>query len=194
MSRRNGSRKSAKAIQKAREEERQRKKQDKREMTEIQQAFQSQGDPGGSVIRELLSDDDITRGGPEDLDEVTIAKIENLLGQDVLLANLTSAQENDIRYKLEVLKYKVLGCHPPDQSEIQGPIRAYLWDDPMEDLNALTQQERLLIDDLFETLKARVTRGREGFERKQQNTSIALSESGREESTDSGGMFTGLFD
>lgn len=192
MSQRNG--RSAKAIKKAREEERRKKKKDRREQTEIQQAFQSQGSPEGSVIRELLSDDDITRGGPEDLQEVTISKIENLLGQDVLLANLTKAQENDLRYKLEVIRYKVLGSHPPSESEIQGPIRAYLWDDEMEDLNALTQQERLIIDDLFETIKARVTRGREGFERKQQNTSIALSESGGEETKDSGGMFTGLFD
>lgn len=192
MSQRNG--RSAKAIKKAREEERRKKKKDRREQTEIQQAFQAQGSPEGSVIRELLSDDDITRGGPEDLQEVTISKIENLLGQDVLLANLTKAQENDLRYKLEVIRYKVLGSHPPSESEMQGPIRAYLWDDEMEDLNALTQQERLIIDDLFETLKARVTRGREGFERKQQNTSIALSESGGEENKDSGGMFTGLFD
>lgn len=192
MSKRNGQ--SRKAIKKAREEQRRKKKKDRREQTEIQQAFQSQGNPERSVIRELLSDDDITRGGPEDLQEVTISKIENLLGQDVLLANLTRAQENDLRYKLEVIRYKVLGSHPPSESEIQGPIRAYLWDDEMEDLNALTQQERLIIDDLFETIKARVTRGREGFERKQQNTSIALSESGGEESKDSGGMFTGLFD
>jgi hypothetical protein len=183
------------AVRKAREKERERKKADRREQQEIQQAFAAQNDSDTSVIRELLSDDDITAGGPEDLQEVTIAKIENLLGQDVLLANFTSAQENDIRFKLEVLRYKVLGTHPPSESEIQGPLRAYLWDDEMEDLHSLTQQERLIIDDLFETLKARVTRGREGFERKQQNTSIALSESAsNEERNGSDGIFTGLFD
>lgn len=189
----NGAR-DAEAVRKARERERQRKKQDRREQQEIQQAFAASESPDTSVIRELLSDDDITAGGPEDLQEVTIAKIENLLGQDVLLANLTHAQENDLRYKIEVLRYKILGSHPPEESEMTGALRAFVWNDEMEDLKPLSQQERLIVDDLLETLKARVTRGREGFERKQQNTSIALSESGGEESEASGGMLTGLFD
>jgi len=92
------------------------------------------------------------------------------------------------------LKYKVIGCHPPDNSAITGKTRAFLYDDPMEELEPLTQQERILIDEFFETLKTRATRGREGFERKQINTRIAQTRTEQESSNDNKGGFRGLFE
>jgi len=110
-----------------------------------------------------------------------------------VLGNLTEAQEHDARHKLEVMKLKVLGMHPPPDSGIQGRYRAFLLDDEDEALDALTQQERILIDELFETLKTRFTRGRGGFERELIETNIARTETGQDESEDDSGGLTGLF-
>jgi hypothetical protein len=93
-----------------------------------------------------------------------------------VLANLTDAQEHDKRFWLEVQKIKVKGAHPPEDSAITGPALAFFSNDEMEELKPLTQQERLLIDDFFETMKDRATRGRGGFERKQINTNISRAE------------------
>lgn len=176
------------------QEEREKQREFKREQQTIQQAFNADSELDRTFIEEILSSDDVTAGSADDLQEVTVAKIKSLMGRDPILANMTSAQEHDIRFKLEVLKYKVLGSHPPDDSSIKGKTRAFLYDDPMEQLEPLTQQERILIDEFFETLKTRATRGREGFERKQINTRIAQTRTEQDSNNSQKGGFTGLFD
>lgn len=173
--------------------ERERQRDFQREQQTIQEAFNQNGDVDRTFIEEILSSEDIKAGDATDLQEVTIAKIQSLIGRDPILANYTGAQEHDIRFKLEVLKYKVLGCHPPDESVIAGGVRAFLFDDEMEELKPLTQQERVLIDEFFEALKTRATRGREGFERKQINTRIAQTQT-QQQNSESNKSFRGLFD
>jgi hypothetical protein len=85
-----------------------------------------------------------------------------------------------------------MAVHPPEESCITGATRAFLYDDEMEELQPLTQQERLVIDEFIETIKAMVTRGRGGFERKQMNTSIAQTET-KKESTQSDSKWQSLF-
>lgn len=173
-------------------EERQQQRDHDREQHLLREAFNRNGNASQNFIKELLNSEDIVTGGAEDLQEVTVAKIESMLSSNWVLANLTDAQEHDIRYKLEVIKYKVLGAHPPEESVITGPVRAFIFDDPMEDLQPLTAQERILIDELFETLKGRITRGRGGFERKQMNTNIAETRTQKDKEQKS--AFRGLFD
>lgn len=170
------------------QEERERQRQFQREQATVQEAFRQDGGVDRSFIEEILSSDDISAGDADDLQEVTIAKIQSLVGRDPVLANYTDAQEHDIRYKLEVLKYKVIGCHPPDSSQITGAVRAFLYDDEMEELEPLTQQERVLIDEFFEALKTRATRGREGFERKQINTRIAQTQTEQQSNDQNDGI------
>lgn len=177
----------------AREEERLEDRRNfQRDQQRIQQAFNSDGEVSRNYLNELLDNEELTTGEPGTLQTVTVAKIQNLLTRDWVLANLTDAQEHDIRFKLEVIKIKVLGMHPPEDSVITGAIRAFLFDDEMEELHPLSSQERILIDDLFETLKARATRGRGGFERQQLNTSIAESRTQDNREDESGGL-VGLF-
>lgn len=172
--------------------EREREREHEQKQRSLQNAFNQDGGLDRNFIDELLKSDDLTTGEADDLQEVTVAKIQNMLSRDWVLANLTSAQEHDIRYKLEVIKHKVYGMHPPQESAITGKTRAFLYDDAMEELQPLSPQERVLIDDLFESLKGRITRGRDGFERKQMNTNIAETKTHRGDD-DSGGGLSGLF-
>jgi len=186
--------------QKAREDALERQKDHKMQMQEeqaaLRDAFNADGQLEPGVIRELTSADDIAVGeGGRDgqiLQAGTVAKISNMLSRDWVLANLTDAQEHDIRFKLEVMKLKIIGMHPPEEG-ISGNLRAFLMDDPSEQLQPLTQQERILIDELFETLKSRISRGRAGFERKQQNTSIAQTQRNESDDDDRGSSGWGLF-
>jgi hypothetical protein len=162
-----------------------------KEKAGLQNALNSQGDVSEGLIRELVSDSDIDIGEGEHEQTRTVAKLQNLLARDWVLSNLTEAQEHDARYKLEVLRVKITGIHPPEGG-ITGPTRAFLMDNPEEELEPLTQQERLLIDELIETLKTRFARSRGGFEREQQNTDIARTETGEtgEDDATSWGLFS----
>jgi hypothetical protein len=172
--------------QKEAQKERERERKHQEDQRRIAAAFNDQGELSAGLIEELLDSDDVRVGDHSDLQEATVGKIQSMLSKQWMLANLTDAQEHDIRFKLEVVKLKILGAHPPENSTITGPTRAFLYDDEMENLKPLSTQERLLIDELIETIKAMCTRGREGFERKQMNTSIARSESEDGEEEESG--------
>jgi hypothetical protein len=175
------------------EEQREHERTMREKQAAMQEAFGGADGISKTAIEGMLSAEDISVGGPDDLQEKTVAKIQSLLSRDWVLANLTEAQEHDARHKLEVMKLKVLGMHPPPDSGIQGQYRAFLLDDEDENLDALTQQERILIDELFETLKTRFTRGRGGFERELIETNIARTETGEDEPEDDSGGLTGLF-
>lgn len=189
--RRNGKRQ--KQALKQRQQEREEQRQFEREQRSLQEAFREDGKMSENYIEELLDNSELVVGGTDDLQEVTVAKIQSLLSRDVVLGNHTEAQEHDIRWKLEVMRIKITGMHPPEDSCVTGATRAFLFDDEMEELQPLTQQERMLVDDLIEALKARITRSREGFERQQMNTSIAESHTKTDDTADTGGgLFRGL--
>lgn len=170
-------------IRKQREE---REENRQREQQKIREAFNQQGELSQGWMEDLLDTDDLE----EELDPATVRKIQGLLNKQWIIANLSDAETHDRTYKLEVMKRKILATHPPTESRMTGKIRAFLHDDPWEELHPLTQHERNQIDQVITTLQNMVTRSRGGFERKQQQTSIAKTEQERrEEDSDSGGFW-----
>jgi hypothetical protein len=183
------------------EERRREKKRDRqykaktaRQKQELQRAFAGETEDGKAFIDQLISSQDLKGGHAEELQEETVAKIRNLLSRDWVVANLSGAQEHEIRHRIEVLKIKVLGMHPPPESYNTGKMRAFLLDDEDAKLEPLADEHRILIDELFETVKARITRGRDGFERELMRTNIARSETAVDEQDEQGssGLFGGL--
>lgn len=152
---------------------------------------QLQFDSGGRLSREFIE----SLINTDKLQSQTVELMRNYLDRNWMLANLTEAEAHDQRFKLDVMQIKILGQHPPQESSIVGPIRAFLFDDEQEDLMPLTAAERNVIDSFFDSLKAIVTRGRGGFERKLIQTEVRESktESSRERGKKSGGRFKGLF-
>jgi len=187
-------------VREQREREFRKRQKANRQQQELQQAFNADGTMSESYIDSLITSSDLDTGravqdpsSVEGLQSRTVAKLSNLLSRDWVLANLTDAQEHDIRNKLEVMQLKVIGMHPPQGSRLTGEMRAFLLDDEQEQLQPLSQHERILIDELFESLKARLTRGRQGFERKQLNTTIAESRTETDTDDSNDGMLGGLF-
>lgn len=171
-------------------EQQERQEESKQRQAALQQAFNANGDLSRGFIETIVSKEDLEIGAPEGVSnsdavtEATVAKLQNMLSRDWVLGNLTAAQEHDARNKAEVLKLKIEDMHPPADSHLQGEVRQFYHDGDAEArLTTLSAQERLLIDELVETLKTRFGRGREGFERKQENTSISRAETDTEEAS-----------
>ena len=177
----------ARKEQKRRERQRKEERADEKEQRRLQQAFNQQGNLDRGWMKEILNTDDLE----QHLDEFELNKVRALINRQWVLANLTDAQTHDRWYKLEVMKLKIYGSFPPDESVIQGPIRAALYDDEMEQLTSLTAEQRNTIDQIIASLQNMLTRSKEGFERKQINTNIARTE--REQTENEGGKKLGIF-
>lgn len=169
------------------ERERQRKYESEQER--LRQAFNSEGKLDRGWMREILNTDDLEQY----LDEYELDKVRALINRQWVLANLSDAQTHDRWYKLDVMKLKIYGEFPPDESVVQGPLRAVLMNDETEVLTSLTAEQRNIIDQIILSLQNMVTRSTGGFERKQINTNIARTEREDTENEDGGGKKFGLF-
>lgn len=175
----------AEQIEQQREKQFERQKQ----QTALQQAFNDQGELKESWMEDILDVDELTKR----LQPNTIAHIQGSINKQMILSNLSSAQVHDRWWYLEIMKYKIYSVHPPEDSLITGKTRAFLMDDPQEELMPLSQQERNTIDQIIRTLQNAITRSKGGFERKQLNTSINRAETEGKQQEESSGMFSGLF-
>lgn len=169
--------------------ERERQREHQKEQMELQEAFQREGQVTGSMVEEILDMDEVK----ESLNEFERDKVRGLLNTHLVLANFSDAEAHDRWLKLEVIKYKILGSFPPQESCIQGPVRAFLFDDASENLTALTPEQRNAIEQIIMTLQHMVTRSKGGFERKQLNTDYAATLNERPGEDDSKGRLRGLF-
>jgi hypothetical protein len=170
-------------------DEREKQRDFKQSQNALQQAFNAQGDLSRDWMREILDTDELE----ERLQPNTVKKIQALLNKQLILGNLSDAETHDAKYWLEVQEIKILGSHPPPESKITGKTRAFLYDDPEEELYPLTPIERNQIDQIIKSLQHMITRSRGGFERTQINTSIARTENARSNEDNDDGRLTGLF-
>lgn len=156
------------------EQEYERQREHQREQRLVQEAFNAQGELKRSWMRDILDVDDLE----EKLQPFTIQKVRGLLNKQWLLANLNEGQAHDRWCELEVMFLKILGQHPPQESCIVGPVRAFLFDDETEGLWPLTAQERTAIRQIVMSCQNMSTRSRAHAERKLISTSIARAERG----------------
>jgi len=171
-----------------RQKQREKERADEKEQRRLQQAFNQQGELDRGWMKEILNTDDLEKH----LDQFELNKVRAMINRQWVLANLSEAQTHDRWYKLEEKMYKIYGSFPPDESAIQGEVRAFLYDDEYECLTSLTAEQRNAIDQIILSLQNMVTRSTDGFERKQINTNIARTEREDSEGDDNGGRL-GLF-
>lgn len=180
----------ARAVAERQEAERERQRDFEERQRLTQQAFNAEGDMRRSWMRDVLDVDDLE----EKLQPATVKKVRGLLNKQWLLANLNDGQAHDRWYELEVMNLKVLGQHPPPESSIVGPMRAFLFDDESEGLWALTSQERTAIRQIVMSVQNMSTRSRNQSERRLITTSIARTERESDGQREKGSRFRlGLF-
>jgi hypothetical protein len=122
------------------------------------------------------------------LQEPTVGLLSNLLDRNFMLANFTDAEVHEYRWLARVARLHIESLHPPEDSFFQGRARAIAYDDPEENLKALSSQEKAVIRQFLMAVIARATRGREGWQQEMFNKSISASET-REISNDDDGGF-----
>lgn len=104
------------------------------------------------------------------LDEITSSEklqkpskklLKNLLSPDWVLANIFNEKYLvEIKYKLEVRKEMFIDLHPAEESVVKGEFRKYVYDNDSSEmeLEPLSDQQILAVNNLFDTIWLRVTR------------------------------------
>lgn len=112
--------------------------------------------------------------------------MQNLKSKDFPLANLSEAEKHklfwDIKYYQEMYK----DMHPPPESNNRGERRKALMDDPNEGWDHFHSADRASVEMFISAIEARLTRGKDGFQQKQNNTSINISEAREDPNKDDG--------
>ena len=121
------------------------------------------------------------------LEQGTVDILSNLLDQDFLLGNLEEAEVHEYRWLARVLRLEVEALHPNEDSVYRGAFRAAAFDDRSQNLPALDEVDKTIIEQFIMGVIARATRGEEGFQQEMFNKTITASET-RSVDDDDGGF------
>lgn len=102
--------------------------------------------------------------------------LKELLTRDLVLSNLESAEVNEVRWLTRLIQKKVHAMHPPEGSVMQGQYRAFLSDDEGDNLSALDDRQRVLIDQTVMVVVSRVARSKKGWQQEEMSKVYAVSE------------------
>lgn len=124
------------------------------------------------------------------LSQGTVDILSNLLDQDFLLGNLTSAEVHEFRWLARVLRLEVESLHPNSDSVFQGDLRAVAFDDRSQRLPPLDESDKSVIEQFLMAVIARATRGEDGFQQEMFNKTITASETRQVDESDDGGFMS----
>lgn len=161
-----------------------------RQERQSEQAIQQLGLQQAMARAERIRDDLLDKVSDSDLNADARNLLENLVSKDFIFANLTDEEVTELKYKLLLKRKKFYAMHPAETSLIKGEFRAYVYDDPGNTLTPLTQQEKLIVDQFFEGVFARVTRARGMAQQEILQTQIQQSYTGNvgENGSSKGGL------
>jgi len=108
----------------------------------------------------------------ETLDDRSVQLLENLISQDLVLANFSGDEVHEIKWELRIIKKAFFAMHPPADSLITGRFREWVYDDNDAGLEPLTAKERMLVDTFFKNVWARVTRAKNMKQQEMMSKSI----------------------
>lgn len=109
----------------------------------------------------------------------------NLITRDWVLANLSNAEFNELKWELRHLRDIFYAAHPADECVVVGERRAVINDDPSDDLEALSVRDKQAIEQLFRTIRLRLTRSKGMQQQRVLQTNISQTQVERQK--DGGG-------
>jgi hypothetical protein len=124
----------------------------------------------------------------DELDEATVGMLRNMTSRDFILSNLNDAEITEIKKLRRITYKKIIAAHPHPDQIMQGDLREQVYENGQA-LEALTQNQKVLIDQYLRGAFARLARSRDGFQQEQFGKTVSKSEldSGEE---DSGGALS----
>lgn len=120
-----------------------------------------------------------------ELDEHTLKLMSNMFSQDFVLANLTDAGENEVKWLARNVAMKIKRMHPPSESVISGESRKVFNDDPSDALKPLSPHQENLVDQAVLEFFVRLSRSRDGWQQDEISKQIRVSRT-EDESDDDG--------
>lgn len=122
-----------------------------------------------------------------DVDDDTIALLQNLFSRDLILGNLTDADVHEYRWLARNIVDMVVAEHPDTRSTFTGERRKMLSGDYSNGLSPLNGMEKQWIEMAVFNFAARVSRSKDGFQQKQNSKIHKVSEV-RENEHETGGL------
>jgi len=129
--------------------------------------WQDNGQMRPAYIREMTN---------HQLDQGTINLLSNLLSQDFVLANFSSAEMHEIRWLARQILIEVEDLHPNQRSVFSGEFRKYFFEDSRGALKPLDDAQRATLFQFLQGCISRATRGKEGWQQEQLTKVTKVSE------------------
>jgi len=128
-----------------------------------------------------------------DMTDAGINLLDNMVDQSFILGNITEAEYHDIKWQMQAMYLKITSNFPPEESCVQGRVRAFVLDDRDENLESLTGQQRTIIAQMIRGIMMLVSRSKDGFQQEMNVKSISVSEVMNSEDEEQDGLKLGLF-
>jgi len=158
------------------------------ELSQHSQNMQSAGEQFEHEKAQYLQK--LTRTGMSDAE---IDMLDNMVDRSFVLGNLKDAEVHEIKWRLHTLYLKIKAQFPPQDSDITGKIRAFVYDDPDEKLDPLTDQQRNIIAQMLIGIHVYVSRSRDGFQQEMMVKSINVSEVQDPDDDEEDSVMSGFF-
>jgi len=128
--------------------------------------------------------EEITEAG---IDPSTVRMLDNMLSPDFILSNLKDSEIHEIKHLRKITLRKLFAAHPSQESIMRGELRDEVYEGG-EPAQALTQQQKIALDQFIRGAFTRLARSRDGFQQEEIGKSLSVSER-RSEKDDEGGSF-----
>lgn len=128
-----------------------------------------------------------------EMSDAGINLLDNMVDRSFILGNIDDAEYHDLKWQLHAIYLKIKGVFPPEESEVTGDVRAFVLDDPDENLKPLTGQQRIIIAEMIRGITLLASRSKDGFQQEMNVKSITVSEVMDPESDEDDSVKLGLF-
>lgn len=123
----------------------------------------------------------------DELDAGTVGMLRNMTSPDFILSNFDGAEIHEIKKLRQITLRKVFAAHPSDDAIMQGELREQVYDGGTK-LQALTPNQKALIEQYVRGAYARLARSKDGFQQEQLGKTISASETRTPNNDSSGGI------
>lgn len=127
-----------------------------------------------------------------DIPDASKREFLNLISRDWVFANLSDAGYNELKWELRHLKHLFYDNHPAHDCLVTGDIRAAINDDPRDTLKPLDDGDIQQVEQLFRTIRLRLTRSKGMQQQRIIQTNISQTEVNRPDGGGGNGLWSKL--
>lgn len=128
-----------------------------------------------------------------DMNDASINLLDNMVDRTFVLGYLSDAEVNEIKWRMHTMYLRICALFPPKNSQMQGPVRAFFFDDPDQNRTYLTDEQKTIIAQMIIGISVYVSRSKDGFQQEKMVESITVSEVRNPDEEEEDGLMRGIF-